>query len=136
MLTLVSLFVYKGTDSIEGIFLDISKIRDLHLNSEAFAKMTNLRFLKFYIPKHSDVSITSYRIHLPQGLDYLCDELRYFHWYGYPLRTLPMSFSPDNLIELNLPYSEVQQLWEGRKVKHKIYFSWKFYLFNLIYIFH
>ncbi|GAY66302.1 hypothetical protein CUMW_247630 [Citrus unshiu] len=55
------------------------------------------------------------KLHLPQGLQYLSDELRYLHWHGYPLKMLPSNFTPENLIELNLLYSRIEQLWKGKK---------------------
>lgn len=106
----------KGTDTIEGIFLDLSKIRDINLNPQAFANMPNLRFLKFYMPKLFGISDMVCKLHLPQGLQYLSDELRYLHWHGYPLKMLPSNFTPENLIELNLLYSRIEQLWKGKKV--------------------
>ncbi|KAJ4723794.1 Disease resistance protein (TIR-NBS-LRR class) family [Melia azedarach] len=105
----------KGTDSIEGIFLDMSTIRDLDLTPRAFEKMSNLRLLKLYVPFDPDISNVSSKVHLPKDLDFLPNELRYLHWHGYPWRTLPTNFSADNLVEVDLPYSEVQQLWEGEK---------------------
>ncbi|KAJ4723792.1 putative disease resistance protein (TIR-NBS-LRR class) [Melia azedarach] len=110
----------KGTDSIEGIFLDMSNIRDLDLTPGAFAKMSNLRLLKIYVPHHVDISNMGSKVHLLKALAYLPDELRYLHWHGYPWRTLPMNFNPENLIELNLPYSKVEQLWEGKKEASKL----------------
>ncbi|KAK9205696.1 hypothetical protein WN943_015965 [Citrus x changshan-huyou] len=92
--------IYKGTDNIEGIFLNLSKINDLHLSPQAFAKMSNLRLLKFYMPEHDGVPITSSKVHLDQGLEYLPEELRYLHWHEYPLKTLPFDFEPENLTEL------------------------------------
>ncbi|KAJ4723394.1 Disease resistance protein (TIR-NBS-LRR class) family [Melia azedarach] len=110
----------KGTDSIEGMFLDMSKIRDINLSSKAFVNMSNLRLLKFYVPGFSDISNMVSKVHLPQGLEYLTDELRYLHWHGYPLKTLPSNFSPENLIVLGLPYSEVEKLWIGEKEALKL----------------
>ncbi|KAH9727022.1 Disease resistance-like protein DSC1 [Citrus sinensis] len=106
----------KGTDKVEGIFLDLSKINDIHLNPQAFANMSNLRLLKFYMPKHNDIPIMSSKLHLDQGLEYLPEELRYLHWHEYSLKMLPFDFEPENLIELNLPYSKVEQIWKGEKV--------------------
>ncbi|KAH9783003.1 Disease resistance-like protein DSC1 [Citrus sinensis] len=106
----------KGTDKVEGIFLDLSKINDIHLNSQAFANMSNLRLLKFYMPKHNDIPIMSSKLHLDQGLEYLPEELRYLHWHEYSLKMLPFDFEPENLIELNLPYSKVEQIWKGEKL--------------------
>ncbi|XP_024043076.1 LOW QUALITY PROTEIN: disease resistance-like protein DSC1 [Citrus clementina] len=102
---------------IEGIFLNLSKINDLRLSPQAFAKMSNLRLLKFYMPEHDGVRvpITSSKVHLDQGLEYLPEELRYLHWHEYPLKTLPFDFEPENLTELSLPYSKVEQIWGGKR---------------------
>ncbi|CAK7328809.1 unnamed protein product [Dovyalis caffra] len=40
-----------GTGKVEGIFFDVSKIREMELSSRAFARMYNLRLLKFTILK-------------------------------------------------------------------------------------
>ena len=94
----------------------MSKIRDIHLACGTFTSMSNLRLLKFYMPNRDGFPIMSSKVHLDQGLEYLPEELRYLHWYGYPLRTLPSNFDPENLIALNLPYSKVEQIWKGEKV--------------------
>ena len=78
--------------------------------------MCNLRLLRFYMPEYNGVPIMSSKVHLDQGLEYLPEEMRYLHWHQYPLKTLPFDFEPENLIELNLPYSKVEQIWEGKKV--------------------
>lgn len=54
-------------------------------------------------------------VQLPDGLDYVPKKLRYFHWHKYQLRTMPSNFKSKNLIELNLPFSRVTQIWEGKK---------------------
>ncbi|XP_031249156.1 disease resistance-like protein DSC1 isoform X2 [Pistacia vera] len=105
-----------GTDAIEGLFLDMSKIREMHLSSEAFTNMRNLRLLKFYVSdQFSGGFVNNPKLCFPQGLEYLSDELRYLYWVGFPLKTLPPRFSPEKLIELNLPYSNIEQLWIGTK---------------------
>lgn len=101
---------------IEGIFLDLSKIRDIHLDSRVFANMTNLRLLKFYLPNRRGNPIMSSKVHLDKGLDYIPEELRYLHWHGYPLRKLPSNLSPDKLVLLALPCSKAELLWEEKKV--------------------
>ncbi|KAK9205658.1 hypothetical protein WN943_015926 [Citrus x changshan-huyou] len=40
-----------GTDAIEGIFLDLSKIKGINLDPGAFTNMSSMRLLKFYVPK-------------------------------------------------------------------------------------
>ncbi|CAK7328812.1 unnamed protein product, partial [Dovyalis caffra] len=83
-----------GTGKVEGIFFDVSKIREMELSSRAFARMYNLRLLKIY---NSEVERKCI-VHLRHGLEYLSDEL---------------SFCPENLVELNLSSSKVKQLWKG-----------------------
>ncbi|KAJ8759808.1 hypothetical protein K2173_009909 [Erythroxylum novogranatense] len=102
----------KGSEAVEGISLDLSKIKDLHLRPKTFSKMTNLRFLKFFIPLHEKPS----KLHLPLGLDSFPNKLRYIHWHGYPSTSLPSKFCLENLVELNLPYSQVQRLWKGTQI--------------------
>ncbi|KAL9437251.1 hypothetical protein AB3S75_023161 [Citrus x aurantiifolia] len=116
-----------GTDAIEGIFMDLSKIKGINLDPGAFTKMSNLRLLKFYVPeieKFLSMSLEeqlSYsKVQLPNGLDYLPKKLRYLHWDTYPLRTLPSNFKPKNLVELNLRFSKVEQLWKGEKEAFKL----------------
>ncbi|KDO38310.1 hypothetical protein CISIN_1g036017mg, partial [Citrus sinensis] len=82
--------------------------------------MTNLRLLKFYLHNLRGDPIMSSKVHLDQGLDYLPEELRYLHWHGYPLRTLPTNLSTDKLVVLNLPCSNVELLWEEKKEAFKL----------------
>ncbi|KAH9782881.1 ADP-ribosyl cyclase/cyclic ADP-ribose hydrolase [Citrus sinensis] len=115
----------KGTDAIEGIFLDLSKIKRINLDPGAFTNMSNMRLLKFYgIEKLPSMSIEEHlsysKVQLPNGLDYLPKKLRYLHWDTYPLRTLPSNFKPKNLVALNLSCSKVEQLWEGEKEAFKL----------------
>ncbi|CAK7323557.1 unnamed protein product [Dovyalis caffra] len=101
----------KESDRIEGISLDTSKLsREMHLESDAFAKMDCLRFLKFY--GHRRLT----RIHLPSsGLKYLSDELRYLCWDGFPCKSLPQNFCAENLFELEFWRSKVEKLWKGEQ---------------------
>ena len=83
--------------------------------------MLDLKLLKFYMPKHfDDLGIFS-KVHLLQGIQYLWNELRYFHWHRYSLKilplifvfftSLPLNFIQECLIALNLPHNkEIEQL--------------------------
>lgn len=81
-----------------------------------FMKMCNLRLLKIYISKVKENN----GVCLPQGLEYLPRKLRLLHWEYYPLSSLPQTFDPKNLVELNLPNSCAKKLWKGKKVMIKI----------------
>ncbi|KAL5843535.1 hypothetical protein ACOSQ4_009493 [Xanthoceras sorbifolium] len=94
-----------GTQEVKGISLDISKMKNIHMNPQVFEKMLNLRFLIYNATKH---------ISKVCSLSYLPDELRYLCWDGYPSKTLPSSFSAENLVKLDFRYSSLEQLWEGK----------------------
>ncbi|KAH0935254.1 hypothetical protein HID58_012371 [Brassica napus] len=99
-----------GTEAIEGIFLDASCLT-VELSPTSFEKMYRLRLLKLYSP----TSKHHCNVCLPQGLYSLPDELRLLHWERYPLGSLPGNFNPKNIVELNMPYSNMTKLWKGTK---------------------
>jgi Leucine-rich repeat (LRR) protein len=53
---------------------------------------------------------------LPSGLDHVSNDLRFLQWKWYSSKCLPSGFQPQELVELNLQYSQIEYLWEG--VKH------------------
>ncbi|KAH9727025.1 Disease resistance-like protein DSC1 [Citrus sinensis] len=71
-----------------------------------------------HVLKHNEHSDS--KVQFPDGLDYLPEKLKYLHLHKYPLRTLPENFKPKNLIELNLPFSKIVQIWEGKKKAFKL----------------
>ncbi|KAJ6348966.1 hypothetical protein OIU77_006537 [Salix suchowensis] len=103
----------KGTEEIEGISLDISKLpRQIQLKHDAFARMDGLRFLKFYfgdLTKDNNDKL----LLPPTGLEYLSNKMVYFHWVGFPSKSLPQRFCAEHLVELNLSKSKVEKLWTG-----------------------
>ncbi|KAG4123264.1 hypothetical protein ERO13_D11G316500v2 [Gossypium hirsutum] len=94
-----------GTKMIEGIIIDNRResSKMLNLSVDAFSKMKKLRLLKVLCLSNCD------------DLKFLSNELRLLDWKRCPLRSLPSSFQPDNLVALLLPYSRIQQLWKGNR---------------------
>ncbi|CAK8535262.1 unnamed protein product [Lathyrus sativus] len=90
-----------GTNNVKAIVLDqkesFSKCR-----AEGFSNMRNLALLILY---HNNFS---------RNLDFLSNNLRYLLWHGYPFTSLPSNFEPYYLVELNMPDSSIERLWEGR----------------------
>lgn len=110
--------VFQGTAAIEGIYLDMSKIKKLNLSPAVFSKMYNLRLLKFY---NSELFlIGKSNVCLPRDLRSLPDALRYLYWDGYPSKCLPPKFCPHNLVELEMPRSQVERLWHNIQVPRRI----------------
>ncbi|KAK0602307.1 hypothetical protein LWI29_032181 [Acer saccharum] len=100
-----------GTKEVEGISLNMDHLKDVHLNlsCQVFDKMPNLILLFFTYP------LMSNKVHLPNGLNSLPDDLIILEWHRYPLRALPSNFSPEKLVKLDLSFSNIEQLWEGTK---------------------
>eukprot|EP00257_Ricinus_communis_P022073 XP_015581708.1 disease resistance-like protein DSC1 [Ricinus communis] len=96
-----------GTKSVEGMLLNMSQIRYIHLSSTAFEKLCNLRVLKFYEKNYFKKN----KVLLPEGLEYFPEELRFLHWDQYPLKCLPLQFRLENLVELHMPKSQIRQFW-------------------------
>ncbi|GMN55700.1 hypothetical protein TIFTF001_024817 [Ficus carica] len=91
-------------------------VRDRHGNrngDEIFSP--NSKWDERNTPTPSSVPIhdCTKKLNLPQGLQYLPDELRYLCWENYPLRSLPQNFIPEKLVELLLEDSKLEKLWDG-----------------------
>lgn len=80
------------------------------MSSKALKKMPNLRLLAFRNKKGINF------VYLPSGLECLPENLRYFEWGGYPLKSLPSTSLPKKLVELRLRDSKVEKLWNGVQV--------------------
>ncbi|XP_050108013.1 disease resistance protein RPV1-like [Malus sylvestris] len=95
-----------GTGAVQCIFFNMSEIGQL--NRADFKKMFNLRLLN--VDNSSFGNYWELNVSLPNSL-------RYLSCVGYQLKSLPSEFSPENLVELRIPYSNVKQLWnEGQKL--------------------
>ncbi|XP_054803628.1 disease resistance protein RPV1-like isoform X2 [Prosopis cineraria] len=98
-----------GTNKVQGIKLNVSQIRDVHLEANIFRKMPNVRYLKFYSTSNNSSS----HVHLPKGLKCLPNQIRYLEWCRFPLKSMPSTFCPEKLVELHMPNSHVIKLWNG-----------------------
>lgn len=86
------------------------------LDREHFKNMRNLRYLKLYNSHCPHECLTNNKINMPDGLELPLKEVRCLHWLKFPLEELPNDFDPINLVDLKLPYSEIERLWDGVKV--------------------
>ncbi|PRQ54524.1 putative leucine-rich repeat domain, L domain-containing protein [Rosa chinensis] len=113
--------------------MNMDLIKDLYVNVASFEKMHKLRLLDLYShpytrgvnnldlpPMHKlrllDLYSHSYtrgvnKLHLPPGFVFLPEALKYLRWDFYPLTSLPSRFSSENLVELHMPDSRLEQLW-------------------------
>ncbi|EEF38914.1 hypothetical protein RCOM_1043560 [Ricinus communis] len=120
-----------GNEAIEGILLNMDEVgRDIYLSHAAFSNMDNLRILKFYSssPNHIgfrlEYSWSDYFQNiLSNNKSYfqcLPNKLSLLHWRKYPCKSFPFNFMVDNLVEVNMRASELEQLWNGDQILPEI----------------
>lgn len=105
--------------------MDTSKLGAMRLKSKVFNGMSSLKYLKIYDSRCSRGCKADLKLHLRKGqgqLDFLSDELTYLHWHGCPLQSFPAKFDPKNLVDIKLPYSELEETWGDNKVYIYVYF--------------
>ncbi|XP_050365005.1 disease resistance protein RPV1-like [Argentina anserina] len=158
-----------GISTVEAMYLDMSKIRDIQLSPTAFMDMQNLKLLQLYVPQEvhekckrqrrwtieeKQPSLFSWlpvvkawqcllaksriwgslrllgsygkecdydyevfkkycKVQFPRGLQSLPEGLRYLYWDGYPWKSLPSKYFPENLVEIHMPHSQVERLWNS-----------------------
>ncbi|KAL2331597.1 hypothetical protein Fmac_019178 [Flemingia macrophylla] len=91
-----------GTDKVKAVVVD--KKEDIFRCSvDGLSKLKNLTLL---ILDHTNFS---------GNLDFLSNKLRYLLWHGYPFASLPSLFTGFGLVELNIPNSSIQYVWEDKK---------------------
>ncbi|KAL0890308.1 hypothetical protein Bca101_014291 [Brassica carinata] len=98
-----------GGRSVMGISFDVSKILDnVFISERTFKRMHNLQFLRVYKKRFDRNDI----VHVPEDMN-LPPRLRLLHWEVYPRKSLPRTFNPQYLVELDLQNSQLVMLWEG-----------------------
>ncbi|PRQ47568.1 putative TIR domain, P-loop containing nucleoside triphosphate hydrolase [Rosa chinensis] len=100
----------KGTEAVQGMVMDLPKLEVAQWKPEAFSNLSQLSFLQIR------------NVDLPKGPTCLSNSLKLLEWSRFPLRFLPQDFESDELIELNLCYSNIEQLWQGAKNFDKLKF--------------
>jgi len=125
LIIIILIFVCHGTDIVEGITLDLSKLtRDLYLSSNSLAKLSNMRFLKIH-----DLCYMTYwfNVYLPNGLLSHClINWDIFTGMDAVLSLWNFNFWAEQLVEIFMCESKLKKLWDGVQV-------WMlFYIFFLL----
>ncbi|XP_052185033.1 disease resistance protein RUN1-like [Diospyros lotus] len=97
-----------GTEAVEAIILDSRGTKEIYLSPDTFSKMSKLRLLRLR------------NVQLPNGLNYLSNELSLLDWHGYPSKCMPSNFQPNKLIQLKMSYSRLRQPWKGTMCLDKL----------------
>ncbi|KAI9120009.1 hypothetical protein K1719_008978 [Acacia pycnantha] len=100
-----------GSETIEGITLNLSEVEDMCLSPQAFCSMPNLKFLDFH--KNFNVDEVGSKLQFPCGIEFLPNKLRLLRWEECPLKSLPATFKVEHLVEIIMPYSNLTKFWDG-----------------------
>ncbi|XP_028751318.1 TMV resistance protein N-like [Neltuma alba] len=98
--TLAVLFEHMGTEAIEGLSLTLSQSEKMHFQTEAFRMINKLRLL------HLE------NVQLRGGYKYISRNLRWLCWHGFPTKYIPSNFYQQNLVAIDLKYSNLTQVWK------------------------
>ncbi|RVW41423.1 TMV resistance protein N [Vitis vinifera] len=109
-----------GTKAIKGILFNLSIPKPIHITTESLEMMKNLRLLKIYWDHESSSMRDDNKVKLSKDFEFPSSELRYLYWQGYPLESLPSSFFAEDLVELDMRYSSLTQLWENDTLLEKL----------------
>ncbi|CAL2259084.1 unnamed protein product [Prunus armeniaca] len=101
---------HSGTEEVEGLVLKLPRCNKVSFSAKAFTKMQRLRLLQLYY-----VQLTGVHQCFPEELRWLC-------WHGFPLRFIPKDFRIQNLVALDLTYSNLCQVWKDPPLLEKLKF--------------
>ncbi|KAK4284055.1 hypothetical protein QN277_000935 [Acacia crassicarpa] len=89
---------HMGTKSVEGLALNLSQHNKVSFLMKAFKKMKKLRLLCLV------------NVELHGNCKYISSNLKWFCWHKFPLEHIPDNFFPNNLVSIELKYSNLR-LW-------------------------
>ncbi|CAL5192712.1 unnamed protein product [Lathyrus oleraceus] len=98
----------KGTEAINSIDMKLHQPYEACWSTEAFFKTSQLKYLGLC------------EMQLPLGLNCLPSSLKVLRWRGCPLKALPLKTRLDEVVNINLSHSKVQQIWQGIKFMEKL----------------
>uniref|UniRef100_A0A6N2L5I2 TIR domain-containing protein n=1 Tax=Salix viminalis TaxID=40686 RepID=A0A6N2L5I2_SALVM len=97
-----------GTEVVEGLSVDVRASENKLLSTGLFTKM---RFLKL-------LQING--VHLFGPFKLLSEELIWICWLECPLKSFPSDLMLDNLVVLEMQYSNIKELWKEKKILNKL----------------
>ncbi|KAG5223844.1 TMV resistance protein [Salix suchowensis] len=97
-----------GTEVVEGLSLDVRASENKILSTGSF---TTMRFLKLLQINGVDLS---------GPFKLISEELIWICWLECPMKSFPCDFKLDNLVVLEMQYSNIKELWKEKKILNKL----------------
>ncbi|KAI9118780.1 hypothetical protein K1719_010225 [Acacia pycnantha] len=89
---------HTGTESVEGLALNLSQDNKVSFLTRAFKKMKKLRLLRLD------------NVELHGNCKYISSNLKWLCWHKFPLECIPVNFLQNNLVSIELKYN-ILRLW-------------------------
>ncbi|XP_057997858.1 disease resistance protein RPV1 [Hevea brasiliensis] len=99
-----------GTRAVEGLVLNMPGLKQYSSSTKVFKKMKMLRLLQLNY------------IHLAGDYKHISSKLRWLCWREFPLDSIPFDLSLENLVALDIRYSNLNQFFEEGKSLKKLKF--------------
>ncbi|GJU82168.1 NB-ARC domains-containing protein [Tanacetum coccineum] len=109
-----SLSENKVREEIEVLVVLLKNGQKITVDGKAFTRMRNLRILKICSPIVEGLW-QPFAVNCSGSLDFLSDELRLFYWHRFPFKYLPSGFYPENIVAIDLSYSQIKHIWKTPK---------------------
>ncbi|GJU15197.1 NB-ARC domains-containing protein [Tanacetum coccineum] len=107
------------TEVVEVLVLSLEKFsQKVRIDANDFAHMKKLRILKIYQEEkvyEEKLELKGHNVIFSGNLYYLSNVLSLFYWHGCPFKYLPSDFYPENIVAIDLSYSNIKQLWTSPK---------------------
>ncbi|GJZ53960.1 NB-ARC domains-containing protein [Tanacetum coccineum] len=106
------------TETVEVLVLSLEKLsQKVHIDANEFTHMKKLRILKIYQEEfEQELELKGHNVIFSGNLYYLSNELSLFYWHGCPFKYLPSDFYPENIVAIDLSYSNIKHFWTTPKV--------------------
>ncbi|KAB2598579.1 protein suppressor of npr1-1 [Pyrus ussuriensis x Pyrus communis] len=129
-----------AAEAVETIILDLAILKEGCSNIEAFVSMTKLRLLmirddadtytkrfdRYLLAVNDSLGLqtpsVSFIEHWIADLKFQSSQLRCLLWRYCPLKSWPSNFQFENLVNLDMSYSCIEQLWKGAEPLEKLKF--------------
>ncbi|GJY89848.1 NB-ARC domains-containing protein [Tanacetum coccineum] len=120
-------------EAVEVLVLLLEKSsQKVHIDANDFAHMKMLRILKIYQQEEVyEQKLKGHNVIFSGYLYYLSNELSLFYWHGCPFKYLPSDFYPQNIVAIDLSYSNIKHFWTTPKCFRRLKVMKLRYCYNL-----
>ncbi|GJY89191.1 NB-ARC domains-containing protein, partial [Tanacetum coccineum] len=112
--------VNKVTEEVEVLVLLLKKTcQNIPIDGQALTRMKSLRILKICF-SNFEGCWQPFALNFSGRVNLLSNKLRLLYWDGCPFKYIPSNFYPENIVDIDLSYSNIIQLWTTPKCLRRL----------------